>query len=95
MADLTIEQTNILEEIVLHYLQGEDLSVVGIRLQTECAELKKNGKSLYKLINLDKAQDDPFITAIFGSLNIKKIMIQRYQDHMKSCWKILATFTSY
>lgn len=72
MADLTGEQQNTLKEIVLYYLQGEDLSVVGVRLQSECAEFKKNCKSLYKSVTLVNPQDDPFITAILGSLNIRK-----------------------
>ena len=72
MADLAAEQQNNLKEIVLYYLQGEDLSVVGVRLQSESAEFKRNCKSLYKSVGLDNAQDDPFITAILGSLNIRK-----------------------
>jgi hypothetical protein len=72
MDGLTTEQTNQLKEIVLHYLHGEALSVVSVLLQTQCAEFKISSKSLYKSITLENAQNDPFILAIFSSLNIKK-----------------------
>lgn len=72
MPALTLEQNNNLKEIVLNYLQGESISVVKVRLQTSCEDLKASCKSLYQSKNLENADEDPFIIAILGSLNIKK-----------------------
>ncbi len=71
MTSLSVEQANSLKQIVLHYLQGENLSVVKVRLQAKCSELGKSTKSLYKLINIRTTTVDPYTQAILGSLNIQ------------------------
>ena len=60
-----------LKEIVIQFLQGEPIGVIKIRLQVECTEWDKNCTYLYKSMPLDP-ENDPFIQAILGSLNIKK-----------------------
>ena len=72
MADLTLEQTIKLKTIVLQYLNGDTLSNLKFRLQAESFELKTSCKSLYQSITIKNKQDDPLITAILHSLNIKK-----------------------
>ncbi len=72
MATLTTEQSDNLKDIVLHYLQGEAINVAHVRLQAECAELQQDCTSLYQSIHIEGEDEDVFIRAILGSLNIKK-----------------------
>ncbi len=72
MPDITPERCNNLKDIVLSYLQGEAISVVTVRLQVECAESEESCSSLYQSLVIKPDEEDPYIPAILGSLNIKK-----------------------
>ena len=68
---LTTEQINKLKDIVLIHLEGEELSVVKIHLQVAANKSKTKCESLYRSINMENANSDPFILGIFERLNIK------------------------
>ena len=75
MTPLSPDKIKYLQNIALRYFKGEPISVVKIRLQTECSELGIGCKSLYKSIVLKNAENDTMIREILGSLNIKKSTI--------------------
>lgn len=69
MTPLTQDQKKSLKTIILDYLQGTPNSVTQVCLQTQCAEFETSCKNLYQMVGVD-ANDDDFLIAILGSLNI-------------------------
>ena len=77
--ELQEDQINELKEIVLNYLQGQDLDIIQVRLQTMCSKKKSACKTLYDSIRLNAPSQievnntvDPLIPAILGTLNIEE-----------------------
>lgn len=65
---MTSNQENKLKKIVLDYLQGEAITNITVRLQTQSTELGTNCNHAYKAILI--TPNDPFVKAMLGRLNI-------------------------
>ena len=71
MPNITVDQADKFKELVLSYLQGEDIISVTDYLRKTSSKIRFGCKSIYQSIKLED-KNDKFVTAILGSLNIKK-----------------------
>lgn len=62
-----------LYQLVLHYLHGQALEVIQVRLQTLCSRLETNGEDLYQSVLLNETEEfslySDYIKATLESLN--------------------------
>lgn len=69
MKKLTGVDADIFKELVIHYLQGEPLELLTHRLESTCKGFNRGATDLFE--SIDIAEDDLFIQAILGCLNVK------------------------
>ena len=68
MKKLTGLAADQLKELILEHLQRESLAITTLRLEQQVARHQRKGRDLFE--SVDVIEDDPFIAAILGCLNL-------------------------
>lgn len=87
MKKLTGLAADQLKELILEHLQGEDLNITALRLEQLVVKHRRHASDLFQ--SVDVIDNDPFILAILGSLNLDSQTKSRLLQQSLNLYELL------